>query len=259
MMRLPGCQQRALDRIEQALVAEDPGLGFRFAFFARLTRYEAIPLTEQVPGRLQRVLRRVIVFPLLGISLAAVLAACGLDTQPAGMPRRLERCRERRCRRSAMPRTASPALRSSLTRCPCADRHRELRMAVPDRTLGAGARGKEADQHVRGADIREWHGHDVTDPYGTRSGNSRLSTSTPAPTASCRGVTNRRSLPVRPDLPAGRRRGAAASPPSAVRADWRTRDCLLPPSLLAESACAAAARPPADATTYRGVTHGIGL
>ncbi|HEY2077834.1 MAG TPA: hypothetical protein VGH53_15995 [Streptosporangiaceae bacterium] len=78
MMRLPGWQQRALDRIEQALVAEDPGFGLRFAFFARLTRYEAIPLTEQVPGRLQRVLRRVIVFPLLGISLAAVLAASWL-------------------------------------------------------------------------------------------------------------------------------------------------------------------------------------
>jgi hypothetical protein len=62
MMRLPGWQQRALDRIEQALVAEDPGFGLRFAFFARL----------------QRVLRRVIVFPLLGISLAAVLAASWL-------------------------------------------------------------------------------------------------------------------------------------------------------------------------------------
>jgi Protein of unknown function (DUF3040) len=75
MMRLPGCQQRALDRIEQALVAEDPGLGLRFASFARLTRHEAIPLAEQVPGRLQRVLRRAIVLPLMGISLAAVLAA----------------------------------------------------------------------------------------------------------------------------------------------------------------------------------------
>jgi hypothetical protein len=78
MMRLPGCQQRALDRIEQELVAEDPGFGLRFAFFARLTRYEAIPLTEQVPGRLQRVLRT--------------------------------------------------------------DRHCELRLAVPDRTLGAVAK-----------------------------------------------------------------------------------------------------------------------
>jgi Protein of unknown function (DUF3040) len=81
MMRLPGCQQRALDRIEQALVAEDPGFGLRFVFFARLTRYEAIPLTEQVPGRLQRVLRRVIVFSLLGISLAAVLVASWLIAQ----------------------------------------------------------------------------------------------------------------------------------------------------------------------------------
>ncbi len=42
-MRLPGREQRALDRIEQALVAEDPRLGVRFAFFTMLTRHEAIP------------------------------------------------------------------------------------------------------------------------------------------------------------------------------------------------------------------------
>ena len=78
MMKLPGCRQRALDRIEQTLVAEDPGLGLRFAVFTRLTRHEAIPGTEQVPHRLQQVLRRAIILPLVVISLLALLAASGL-------------------------------------------------------------------------------------------------------------------------------------------------------------------------------------
>jgi hypothetical protein len=70
--------RRALDRIEQALLAEDPGLSLRFAFFARLTSHEPMPETEQVPGRLQRTLRRVAVLPLLAIGLAGLVAACWL-------------------------------------------------------------------------------------------------------------------------------------------------------------------------------------
>jgi hypothetical protein len=75
---LPGCRQRVLDRIGQTLVAEDPGLGLRFAVFTRMTRHEAIPLTEHVPHRLQEVLRRAILVPLVAISLLALLAASGL-------------------------------------------------------------------------------------------------------------------------------------------------------------------------------------
>jgi hypothetical protein len=78
MMSLPGCRRRALDRIEQTLVAEDPGLGLRFAVFARLTRHEAIPGTEQVSGRLQQVLRRAVILPLVVISVLTLLAATGL-------------------------------------------------------------------------------------------------------------------------------------------------------------------------------------
>jgi Protein of unknown function (DUF3040) len=74
MMSLPGRQQRTLDQIGQALVAEDPGLGSRFAFFARLTRHEAIPENEQVPGHLGRA----ILVPLLAIGLAALMAATWL-------------------------------------------------------------------------------------------------------------------------------------------------------------------------------------
>jgi hypothetical protein len=85
LMRMPGGQQRALARIEQALVAEDPGLSLRFAFFARLTVHEAMPPAEQVPGRLQLFLRRVTVLLLLAIGLAALLAACWLipGSEPA--------------------------------------------------------------------------------------------------------------------------------------------------------------------------------
>ena len=74
-MRLPGCQQRTLDRIGHRLAAEEPGLSLRFAFFTRLTRHEAIPLTEQVPWRLQRYLRRGLMLPLMAVSIAALLAA----------------------------------------------------------------------------------------------------------------------------------------------------------------------------------------
>jgi Protein of unknown function (DUF3040) len=86
MMGRPGSQQRTLDRIEQSLVADDPALGLRFAFFARLTRHEAIPLTEEVPRRPQGFLRRVIVLPLLGITLAAVLAVSWLSTSRPECP-----------------------------------------------------------------------------------------------------------------------------------------------------------------------------
>jgi hypothetical protein len=78
LMRLPGCRQRALDRIGQTLMAEDPDLGLRFAVFTRLTQHEVIPQTEQVPRRLRQVLRRAIVLPLVLVSLLALLAASGL-------------------------------------------------------------------------------------------------------------------------------------------------------------------------------------
>jgi hypothetical protein len=71
-MNLPGRHQRA--RIEHRLAAEDPGLSMRFAFFTMLTRHEAMPETEQVPGRLGRAM----LLPLLAISLAGLLAATWL-------------------------------------------------------------------------------------------------------------------------------------------------------------------------------------
>jgi Protein of unknown function (DUF3040) len=85
------CQQRELNRIEQALVAEDPGLGSRFAIFTRLTRHEAMPGTGLLPHRLQRFVRRAIIPPLMVISLVALLAASWLISSqqvcPAGPDR----------------------------------------------------------------------------------------------------------------------------------------------------------------------------
>jgi hypothetical protein len=77
-MSLPGHRQRILHGIEQALVTEDPGLGLRFAFFAQLTRHEAIPPIEYVPSSLRRFLRSALVPPLLAISVAALVAASWL-------------------------------------------------------------------------------------------------------------------------------------------------------------------------------------
>lgn len=54
MMRRHGLDQRALERIEQSLVASDPRLASMFAIFATMTRYEPMPVTERVPSRLSR-------------------------------------------------------------------------------------------------------------------------------------------------------------------------------------------------------------
>ena len=50
-MSLPASEQRALDRIEEALHAGDPRLRSLFMIFTRLTRHEAIPSTEQVSAQ----------------------------------------------------------------------------------------------------------------------------------------------------------------------------------------------------------------
>ena len=62
----------------QTLVTEDPGLGLRFTVFARLTRHEAIPGTEQARHRMQQVLRRALILPLVLTTLLALVAASGL-------------------------------------------------------------------------------------------------------------------------------------------------------------------------------------
>jgi hypothetical protein len=78
LLSVPGSHQRALDRIGRSLAVEDPGLGLRFAFFTVLTRQEAMPETEHVPGRCMRFLCRAALLPLLTVGLAGLVAASWL-------------------------------------------------------------------------------------------------------------------------------------------------------------------------------------
>ncbi len=72
MTSLPARQQRALDQIEKTLLADDPRLRSMFAIFTRLTRHEAMPMTEQARTRLWQFRPRAAV---LSIALIAVLSA----------------------------------------------------------------------------------------------------------------------------------------------------------------------------------------
>jgi hypothetical protein len=84
---LPAGQQRVLQRIEQALLADDAGLESLFAVFTRLAENDAMPRAEQVASRLQRQLQRpaavmlIAVTALLGILVLTILPrggqACG--------------------------------------------------------------------------------------------------------------------------------------------------------------------------------------
>jgi len=130
MVSLPCCRQRALDRIEQTLVAEDPGLGLRFAVFTKLTRHEAIPGTEQVAGRLPRLVRRAVILPLVVISWVTVLAAGGLipsrQTCPSAPTRQPLACHQK-----AVPHAASPTGQLSKTKRVRTDRPQEPHLALP--------------------------------------------------------------------------------------------------------------------------------
>jgi hypothetical protein len=69
-MRLAASQDRALDRIERTLLADDPRLGSLFAVFTRLTRHEAMPATEQVRAGRWRPQG-----PVAAVSIALVILA----------------------------------------------------------------------------------------------------------------------------------------------------------------------------------------
>jgi Protein of unknown function (DUF3040) len=74
-MSLPAGQQRALERIEQTLAAEESRLGSLFAVFTRLTRNEALPRTEQITGRPWRLRWPAAVIPLTLLTLVVMLVA----------------------------------------------------------------------------------------------------------------------------------------------------------------------------------------
>jgi hypothetical protein len=64
---------------------------------------------EQVPGRLQQILRRALILPLVLFSLLALLVGQRADTKPMGVPPQA-RIRPQLARRQQ---AASPARRSS--------------------------------------------------------------------------------------------------------------------------------------------------
>ena len=71
-MSLPASQQRALNRIEEALVHDHPGLGPLFAIFTRLVGHEAMPVTERVTARRMRM--RIRMRPGVATVVALVMA-----------------------------------------------------------------------------------------------------------------------------------------------------------------------------------------
>ena len=90
-MSLPACEQRVLDRIEKTLQDGDPRLGSMFVIFTRLTRYEAMPRTEQVRDAWWMTLRRRAAIPVAVIAMLSVLTlswlapgqrACGKSAMP---------------------------------------------------------------------------------------------------------------------------------------------------------------------------------
>jgi hypothetical protein len=95
-MSLPARQQRALDRIGEMLAADDPGLRSMFAIFTRLTRHEAMPMTERVRTRLKRLLRPAMVIPITLIAVLSILIVsfpthsrtmCGRAVAASGLAR----------------------------------------------------------------------------------------------------------------------------------------------------------------------------
>jgi hypothetical protein len=72
-MSLPARQQSALDRIEKALLADDPRFGSLFAIFTRLMWHEAIPGIELVKSGRWHSLRPFAAIAIALIALASVL------------------------------------------------------------------------------------------------------------------------------------------------------------------------------------------
>lgn len=72
-MSLPACQQRALDRIEKTLLADDPRFGSLFAIFTRLTWREAMPGIELVKSGQWHSLRPFAAIAIALIAVASVL------------------------------------------------------------------------------------------------------------------------------------------------------------------------------------------
>jgi hypothetical protein len=92
-MRSRARHRRSLQRIEQRLTAEDPGLESKFAIFAQLTRGEGMPVTERASGRLSWLHPAVLILlAVLSLLLVSLLVPdrnmCGATYLAAGARQR---------------------------------------------------------------------------------------------------------------------------------------------------------------------------
>jgi hypothetical protein len=92
-MSLPASEERALTRIEQMLLARDPRLKSLFTIFTRLTRQEAMPVTEQLqprrwrsrPGPVIAIVLALIAGVIVVSSLTGPARGCGTLQPAAGI------------------------------------------------------------------------------------------------------------------------------------------------------------------------------
>jgi hypothetical protein len=91
MMRLPGNDRRALDRIERALLSDDLHLSLMFAFFTRLAGNDAIPGTEQV-GNWPRWLRLPVLISAAGLMVIVAALIVSVTAGRAAMLHSRRRC-----------------------------------------------------------------------------------------------------------------------------------------------------------------------
>jgi Protein of unknown function (DUF3040) len=88
VMSLPASQQRALDEIEETLAHDHPGLGPLFATFTRLVGNEAMPVTERVTARPQRLPWQRRMWPTVAGVVGLALVAVALFTLSLTLPTR---------------------------------------------------------------------------------------------------------------------------------------------------------------------------
>jgi hypothetical protein len=87
-MSLPASQQRALDQIEKTLADDHPSLGPLFDIFTGLAGREAMPVTERVTDRPQRLPWRWRMWPTVAGVVGLALVTVTLFTLSLTLPSR---------------------------------------------------------------------------------------------------------------------------------------------------------------------------
>ena len=85
-MSLPASQRRALNRIEETLADDHPGLGPLFAIFTRLVGQEAMPVTERVTAWRWRSRRMWRMWPTVAAVVGLAMVTVALFTLSLTLP-----------------------------------------------------------------------------------------------------------------------------------------------------------------------------